>query len=188
MPGVALTLNDELTPFFKALGIHVNHPGELTSAFAAHLLYSTQRRFETETAPNGEKWKPLAKRTTLKKVRGGVRGTANILRVTPRLYPSIVAHSDATSAEVGSNVEYARIHQLGGEIIHFARSQRASFKKVRKKWSFVKRGRKGAIEKNITIGEHTIQIPARPYLGFSKDDEAALISIGEDWLMQEGAR
>ncbi len=186
MPGTAIYLDDELTPVLALIGLAVEHPGKLTAAFAAHLLFSTQRRFETETDPDGNKWKPLAKRTTLKKVRGNrQRGDKNILRVSGELYRSLVAHSDETSASVGSNRFYARVHQEGGEIRQYARSQKASLLKVRGKSRFVPRGKKGSVERNITIGEHVITIPARPYLGFSADDRARLVEIGQEFL--EGA-
>lgn len=183
MPGSAIYLDDELTPVLALIGLAVSHPGKLTSAFAAHLLFSTQRRFETETDPDGQKWKPLAKRTTLKKVRGNRRrGENNILRVTGDLYRSLVAQSDEKSASVGSNRVYARVHQEGGEIRQYARSQKASLMKVRGKSRFVPHGKKGSQERNITIGEHVITIPARPYLGFSAEDRTRLVEIGQEFL------
>ncbi|SEH22534.1 phage virion morphogenesis protein [Rhizobium sp. NFR12] len=185
MPGAAIILDDELTPVISAIGISITHPGGLTAEMAAYLLSSTQRRFERQVGPDGTKWAPLARRTTLAKIRGRRRGASNILRVTTRLYSSLVAASDDHSAEVGSNVEYAGIHQFGGEIQQYARSQRASFKKIRKRYRFVQRGTKGATEKNITIGEHTVKMPARPYLGFNEQDRAELIAIGQDWLERE---
>ncbi|CAD7055438.1 phage virion morphogenesis protein [Pseudorhizobium halotolerans] len=188
MPGASIIIDDELTPVISAIGIAVSHPGELTAAFAAYLLASTQRRFERQTGPDGTKWPPLSKRTSMQKVRGRRRGTANILRVSTRLYSSLVASSDDASAEVGTNVEYGRVHQLGGEINHYARSQRASFKKIRKRYRFVRPGTKGAVDRNITIGEHSVKIPARPYLGFSEQDRQELIAIGRDWLAQETPR
>lgn len=185
MPGVSILLDDELTPVLNAIGLSVSRPGELTAAFAAAMLQSTQRRFERETGPDGAKWRPLARRTSMKKIRGGRRGTANILRVTTRLYSSLVAASDDRSAEVGSNLVYARPHQLSGEITHYARSQRVSLKKIRKRYRFVRPGTKGSQERKVTIGEHTVRIPARPYLGFSEEDRANLVAIGEEWLARE---
>lgn len=187
MPGTSLLLDDELTPVLSAIGLAISHPGALTAEFAAAMLFSTQRRFERETGPDGVKWKSLSKRTAMKKVRGRRRGTSNILRVNPSagLYSSIIAASDDHSAEVGSNLVYARVHQLGGDITQFARSQRASFKRVRNRFRFVRPGTKGAQQRNITIGEHTIPVPARPYLGFSEQDRSTLIAIGQEWLERE---
>jgi phage virion morphogenesis protein len=185
MPGTALIIDDELTPIISAIGLSVEHPGALTAEMAAYLLFSTQQRFQRQVGPDGQKWKPLARRTTMAKVRGRRRGAANILRVTTRLYSSLVADSGDTFAEVGTNVEYAAAHHFGAEITQYARSQRASFKKIRKRYSFVKRGTKGAVDRNITIGEHKVKIPARPYLGFNEHDRAELIAIGEDWMRRQ---
>jgi phage virion morphogenesis protein len=182
MPGARLIIDDELTPVVSAIGVAVTHPGELTAAFAAYLLTSTQRRFEREPGPDGQKWKPLARRTALQKIRGKRRGTASILRLTTRLYSRLVAQSDDSSAEVGTNVEYAGPHQFGAEITQFARSQRASFKRIRNRHRFVRPGTKGAVQRNITIGEHTVKIPARPYLGFNGQDRAELVAIGQEFL------
>ncbi|UDF29834.1 UNVERIFIED_ORG: phage virion morphogenesis protein [Roseateles sp. XES5] len=185
MPGVAILLDDELSPVLSAIGVTVTHPGALMAEFAAAMLTSTQQRFHRETGPDGVKWKPLARRTSMKRVRGRRRGTANILRVTTQLYSSLVAASDDHSAEVGSNLVHARPHQLGSEITQFARSQRASFKRIRGQHRFVRPGTKGAAERNITIGQHTITVPARAYLGFSERDQANLMEIGQDWLARE---
>jgi phage virion morphogenesis protein len=185
MPGVSILLDDELSPVLAAIGAAISHPGALMAEFAAAMLHSTQRRFERETGPDGQKWKPLARRTSMRMVRGRRRGTGNILRVTTQLYSSLIAASDDRSAELGSNLVYARPHQLGGEITHHARSQRASFKRIRKSYRFVRPGTKGAEERKITIGEHSVRIPARPYLGFSEQDRGTLVSIGQEWLQRE---
>lgn len=187
MPGASLVLDDELSPVLVSLGVKVRHPGGLMAAFAAAMLASTQRRFQRETGPDGQKWLPLARRTTMRKVRGRRRGSANMLRVNPSagLYSSVVAHSDDTSAAVGTNLVYAAPHQFGGVITHYARSQRASLKKVRGRYRFVRPGTKGATERKITIGEHSMRIPARPYLGFSEADRAELVRIGEEWIEEE---
>lgn len=183
MTGSVITLDDQLSPYLQTLLKRAVDAGEMTAAMAAYLLMSTQQRFEREAGPDGAAWKALAKRTTLRKVRGGRRGSLNILRVSTRLYRSLVAASDGTSAEVGTNLIYAGIHQFGGTITHMARSQRATFKKLRNgRQRFAKRGSKGGIDRGITIGEHSVTVPARPYLGFSEADIAELEAIGRDFL------
>lgn len=183
MTGTAINLDDQVSPYLQLLLRQALDAGEMTAAMAGYILFSTQRRFETETGPDGQAWKPLAKRTTLRKIRGGRRGSLNMLRLSTRLYRSLVQASDATSAEVGTNVIYAAIHQFGGTIQLFARSQKATFKKLRGgRQRFVKRGTKGGIERAITIGEHSVTIPARPYLGFSSVDIAEMEAIGQQYL------
>lgn len=187
MTGASITLHDTATEGLSRLVDAAVHPGQMMSAMSAYLVTSTQRRFETETGPDGVKWKPLADRTASRKIgRGKVRGTANILRLSTRLYQSLVSRSDETSAEVGTNVVYAAIHQFGGEIQLYARSQKMSLKRVRSgRTRFVKHGTKGAELRNVTIGEHVVNIPARPYFGFSETDISALLQIGREHLERE---
>ncbi|WP_429813554.1 phage virion morphogenesis protein [Ensifer sp. B1-9] len=188
MTGNPITINDHAVNegLSRFIGAAI-HPGQMTSAMAAYMLASTQRRFETETDPDGKKWKPLSNRTANRTVRRGRRrGTANILRVTTQLYQSLVMRSDEMSAEVGTNVVHAAVHQIGGEIQQYARSQRLSLKKIRGgRARFVKHGTKGAELRNVTIGEHTISIPARPYFGFSQVDTARLLEIGAEQLRKD---
>lgn len=190
MTGASITLDDTATEGLAYYVDRATHPGQLMGSIAAYMLSSTQRRFEREVGPDGQKWKPLAKRTANRQIRRGHRrGRANILRVTTRLYRSLVTQSDATSAEVGTNVAYAAVHQFGGEIQIYGRSQRATLKKIRgsNRSRFVKTGTKGGTVRNVTIGEHVITMPARPYLGFSDEDRKMILQLGEDYLLQEGA-
>lgn len=187
MPGSKVTLNDQATARLARLVGAVRHPGELMSAIAALMLTQTQRRFERQVGPDGTAWLPLSSRTAARKIGKRRRGTANMLRVSTRLYRSLTTSSDDRSAEVGTNVEYAGIHQFGGDIQHYARSQTMSFKKVRKRYRFATRGTKGAEERKITIGEHQVTIPARPYLGFGPNDITAIQDEASDFLAREVA-
>lgn len=73
----------------------------LMEEIAQSLLASTERRFEDEVAPDGTPWAATQ--------RGG-----SILRDQGHLYQSLTTTADGHSASVGSNLVYARIHQLGG--------------------------------------------------------------------------
>lgn len=187
MTGSKITLTDTASAAIAGTLRAARHPGELLASFAALMLASTQRRFERQTGPDGIAWKPLAKRTMNARIGRRRRGGSNILRVTARLYGSITTASDETSAEVGTNLVTAGPHQFGADIPHFARSQKMSLKKIRKRYRFVTPGTKGAVEKRVTIGEHSVKIPARPFLGFSDQDITAMIAEGQDWLTREMA-
>jgi phage virion morphogenesis protein len=96
------------------------------------LLVSTHRRFELERDPEGKKWR-LFSAVTLRMRAGGRKAffkndkykarkgteakmaSAKLLRASGRLFQSITAANTATSATVGSNVIYSRIHNLGGQ-------------------------------------------------------------------------
>jgi phage virion morphogenesis protein len=118
---------------------------------AAHLEAATRLRFETQTDPEGRPWKPSER----VKEHGG-----QTLTLTGDLRSSIGSRYDATSAEVGPErsfgaAVYAAIHQFGGVI-------RAVHKKA------------------LSFGGRVVaavRIPARPYVGFTRDDPAAFAEI-----------
>lgn len=101
------------------------------------LVSGTVDRFSKGEDPEGNKWEPSA-RAWMEGVAGNKRRRqfGKTLVDTARLRKSIDYATTPNSVMVGSNVVYARIHQLGGK---------------------AGRGRK-------------VTIPARPYLGVSKED------------------
>lgn len=161
----------------------------LMEAIAGHLLFSSQRRFETETGPDGKKWAPLRPRTANRRIgRGRQRGTEHILRVSARLYQSLTADAGPTEATVGTNLVYARPHQLGATIERAARRQTIRLRKVKGRTQFARKAHKRAREMEVSVKAHTITIPARPYLGFSAEDKAAIQQIVKDFTEQSVER
>lgn len=101
---------------------------EIWEDVGQEVLNSVQRNFDAEGRP--EKWAPVARLTLLRKV-GGVRKASTkrghwtakakktlhgnkILTDTSQLRNSINAEADSKSVTVGSNEDYAAIHQFGG--------------------------------------------------------------------------
>ncbi len=89
------------------------------SASLAPLMRSVAQTLAAETETNFQlqgrpRWDDL---TASYKKQRAEKGTwpGNILQVTGRLAASISTASDEDSAEVGSNVVYAAIHQFGGQ-------------------------------------------------------------------------
>ncbi|MBS4046184.1 MAG: phage virion morphogenesis protein [Alphaproteobacteria bacterium] len=96
------------------------------------LLVSTHRRFELEQDPERKKWR-LFSAVTLRERAGGRKAffknnrykarkgteakmaSAKLLRASNRLFQSITAEHTATTAQVGTNVIYAAIHNFGGQ-------------------------------------------------------------------------
>ena len=73
---------------------------------------STEENFKEEGRP--DKWVDLAEST--KKQRVKIRKwPGQILQVSSQLASSISTYYDNDSAIIGSNLEYATIHQLGGQ-------------------------------------------------------------------------
>jgi phage gpG-like protein len=89
-------------------------------------------------------------------------------------HKSIDVSPDFVTAEVGSNVVYARIHELGGTIHHQSRGQLALGSKfVTVKRAMGKRNRTRATLR--FLGEHDQVIPARPYLSTALRDVRPVI-------------
>ena len=82
------------------------------------------------------------------------------------LVDSLASQAGAVAAEWGSNLVYARIHQLGGTIKP-----------------------KNAEALRFMLGEETVTaksvtIPARPYLGWGDDEVRTVEDVVETWLDQ----
>lgn len=187
MTGIRETITIEDKEINAAL-TRVEEAGGDTSALmrdvAAAMLFSVQRRFETESGPDGSKWPAHSPRTAKvranRKTRGNAPVTPKLLRDSNRLYKSISEESSETEAVVGTNVVYGGIHQKGGTVTQYPQSRQVKFRKVGNKTLFAKRAHKRAETKPVTYGQRTIVIPARPYLGFSQDDRETIRRIAGD--------
>ena len=84
----------------------------LMKNIAGVLAYSTEENFANEGRPN--KWLDLSERTKKQRKKTG-HWPGQILQVTGQLVSSISTHYDDESAIIGSNLDYAAIHQLGGQ-------------------------------------------------------------------------
>lgn len=105
---------------------------DLLDALGEMLVSSTMQRFQEERGPDGTKWEPsgraweeglarkMRKATKKNPSRRGRAETGHFgktLQDTGRLRDSVTFESFLTQGQVhvGSNVKYARIHQLGGK-------------------------------------------------------------------------
>lgn len=93
-----------------------------------------------------------------------------ILQGSGRLAASIVERSDNDSATVGTNLEYAAIHQFGGQT-------RAHVIEPRNKKALAFNGR---VVKKVNHPGSTI--PARPFLSLTDDDEENIVQDVSDYL------
>lgn len=183
MSGATITFDDEIA---QAALDRVAAAGGDTSAMMADItaamLLSTQRRFEAEADPEGTAWPRLKPRTAARRAKGRGNKPANpkILRDSNRLYSSIIGQSSARSAEVGTNVIYAGIHQDGGTITQHPQSRVIRMRKVGKRRLFAKNSHKRATEHRATFGTRTIVIPKRAYLGVSEEDRAEIVTIANE--------
>lgn len=146
------------------------------------MLRSTDERFSKERDPEGQPWAPLMPATLAHK-----RNT-RILTEAGNLRGSINYRVSNDQLEVGTPSIYGAIHQLGGEIHQAARTQVMA---VNKKGRFQSKKASGRARKVVQIRyanlqARTIRMPARPYLGFSREDAEGANKILVRHLTGEG--
>ena len=83
----------------------------LMKNIAGIFAYSTEENFKEEGRP---KWQDLAESTKKQRKKKGTY-PGLILQVTGQLASSVNTYYDDNSAVIGSNLDYASIHQLGGQ-------------------------------------------------------------------------
>ncbi|CUJ55617.1 phage virion morphogenesis protein [Achromobacter sp. 2789STDY5608621] len=135
-------LAQDMTPALRGIG--------------EYLAGSSRDRFGSQTAPDGSAWTPLAHWYREAKPANKDK----ILTLRGYLSSSIHWQVLPDSVLVGSNLEYAAIHQFGGVI---RPKQRKALKVGGRAVSQVK-------------------IPARPYLGISTDDATESEALVADYL------
>jgi phage virion morphogenesis protein len=144
---------DEIGSLAKKLNAFALSPEQrqgLLESLGTEIIEQTHDRFESETDPDGNKWKAL------NPIYAAGKNAGSILRREGFLLQSMTSEvQNDYSILVGATMEYAAIHQFGGEIK--PKSAKALFVPG---FGFVKK----------------VTIPARPYLGLSsgniKDLEA----------------
>ena len=84
----------------------------LMKNIAGIFAYSTEENFKEEGRP--DKWTELSE-STIKQRTKNKQWPGMILQVSGQLASSVNTYYDDDSAVMGSNLEYAAIHQLGGQ-------------------------------------------------------------------------
>lgn len=100
----------------------------------------------------------------------GIKRKGKILQDTGRLAASIVTAHDDTTAAVGTNVVYARIHNNGG-------TTKAHMIRPKNKRALAFGGR---VVKQVN--HPGSKIPARPFLKLTQDDEREIEFTAENYL------
>lgn len=184
--GASIRIDDaQLRRMLGGLDAAGRNLSDLMEQLAAQVEFDTQRRFETQTDPDGNPWPPSMR---------ALAENGETLTDTARLRQSITSRSGPTGFEVGTNVVYAAIHQFGGTIHQPERQQtlywhhagdttKASWRGSRTfaDWSFAKKSKANYSETH-TVKAHDVKMPARPYLGVSESGMAELGVIARDWL------
>lgn len=148
----------------RAVGNALQNPQPMLKEIGEDVVESTKLRFTDGKGPDGNKWAPLSAATLLRRRKKG-KGAQPLLD-TGSLRNSITKRVDARSVWVGTNVVYAPTHQFGATKGAFGTGKYKT--------------RKGSFP--IPWGN----IPARPYLGFSRDDQAEIVAIIQRRIAEAG--
>ena len=84
----------------------------LMKNIAGIFAYSTEENFKNEGRP--DKWIELSE-STIKQRTKNKQWPGMILQISGQLASSVNTYYDNDSAVIGSNLDYAAIHQLGGQ-------------------------------------------------------------------------
>ena len=172
MTGITFTAeisDDEAAARLTALVERMARPIGFYEGVGEHLTgIAIRRNFQEEEAPDGTPWARL-RPATIKRREKLNQTPLTILRsnsgTSQNLFASITSRASESGVEVGSSMPYAAIHQFGAA-----------------------QGQFGAFMGKDKLGRGHFHhmpwgdIPARPYLGLSSEDETEIIRIAEGWL------
>lgn len=152
------------------------NPRGLYENVGMSLVVSTQRRFELGVAPDGSPWPPS--------MRALAEGGKTLID-SARLMQSVTYEATDSGVDVGTNVVYGAIHQLGGTIHQGARQQVIHFKRNSRtgRVKFAKANANATFAQKVDVDARTIVMPARPFLGIDQDDEREITTLASEWLL-----
>lgn len=155
----------EAKDLLKQLQAKAKAPGSAMRQIAGIMHRAVEKNFEAQGRPTP--WLPLALSTQKQRAREG-HWPGKILQVHGQLVGSITRRYTATEAVVGTNKEYALIHQLGGTVQHPPSTAKVFFKKHRrgkhKGHTLFSKESKASYGMSVQKQGYSITIPARPFM------------------------
>lgn len=180
MAGVKAVITSDIGPKLAALMQTIEHPAPLFAQINEYLLQAHRTRFQQQVSPDGKAWQALSPRYARRKRRNADK----ILTLRGHLQGTLRGQYDDTGLEFGTNREYGAIHHYGGTIQRAA-SQRDLHFRQGKDGSignrFVKKKNSNFVQ-TVNVGPYSIRIPARPWLGTSKADDATILQKTQRYL------
>lgn len=161
-------------------------PAPMLRDIGEFLLIAHDQRFASQASPDGTPWQALSPAYLKRKKKNRDK----ILVLDGFLKNTLRYQVNNNELLFGTNRIYGAMMHFGGSIDVAARSQQAYFRQDGKTGDvgnqFVSK-RKSNFAQWVTIGAYTIQIPARPWLGISDDDNYAIAGIATRYLMPNSA-
>lgn len=161
-------------------------PAPMLRDIGEYLLIAHDQRFASQASPDGTPWQALSPAYLKRKKKNRDK----ILVLDGFLKNTLRYQVNNNELLFGTNRIYGAMMHFGGSIDIAARSQQAYFRQDGRTGdvgnTFVSK-RKSNFAQWVTIGAYTIQIPARPWLGISDDDNYAIAGIATRYLMPNSA-
>lgn len=162
MTGISIELDTStIQEAIKRLSSVTQNMQPLMQDIGLKLAENTQERFRTNVGPDGKVWKPSER---------AQREGGRTLLDHGHLRDSITYAAANDQVEIGTNMVYAAIHQFGGK----TSPHKIAAKRV-KALSFNGRFTK-------SVNHPGSNIPPRPFLGLSAEDEREVMGIIEDHI------
>ncbi len=182
MAGVKMAVSvesDEWKRALEQLSGKVSAIRPVLLSVGEYVLGQTLERFRKQTAPDGSRWKRVEPRYWRKKK------VKKILTESSRLRESINYRVVGDRVLIGTNLRYAAIHQLGGEIDVPAQTRTAKRgTKGKNKGRFMVGTTKAkhAISSTFTIPAHKVRIKPRPFLGLPDKEREHVRDLVREYL------
>lgn len=161
MSGASITVTIEdarVRRAFARLARTMENTRPVMERIGTGLVASVERRFVSQTDPDGNAW------AALNPGYASDKRNSRILTESGRLRGSINKNVGSDQVRVGTNTPYAAIHQFGGTIT----PKSASHLMFRIGGGFAK----------VT----SVTLPARPYLGISEEDHRMIGEVVEGFV------
>jgi phage virion morphogenesis protein len=172
MAGVGIVIDSELERLAERLNTLADMElDELLDNIGSEIEDQTKQRIEEEkTDPSGVEWEEWSQ--GYKKSR---HDGQSLLEGEGALFESISYEVNGDEVVVGTNLVYGRTHQLGLEDTLEIKAHRRKVKS---------RDRKGTASGVAFVSAHNreVDIPARPFLGLSENNEDKVLAIVDEWL------
>lgn len=165
------TINDrEIIAALDRLHAKAGRLGPAFKNIGEELLRSTQDRFAAQIDPDGQRWQAISVASiAAKQLRGH---STQILRQRGYLADTIRYQANESGIRIGTNRIYGAIHQFGGKTKpHLIKPRN----KKALSWP-------GGRHPSKSVKHPGSDIPARPFLGASRQDRDRILEVVADHL------
>lgn len=155
--------NDTITPALEALARQMGDMSDVMNDIGMALVASSEKRMDDGVSPDGSAFAPRSP-VTIKHYERNKISFGGVLHKSGKLRQNIFHTYGPEHVEIGTNEPYAAVMQFGAAQGQFG--------------AFIGKDKKGRDHfHSIPWGN----IPARPFLGVSQQDEIDILDILAEW-------